>query len=104
MSEDVKVVYNACYGGFSLSPKAGDLYEELSGKKLQRYGDYVWGDGVSRSDPFLVQVVETLGKDASGQCAKLAITTVPKGCLYRIDEYDGLESVETPDTMDWTVA
>ncbi len=100
MTEFVKVVYNACYGGFSLSSKGGDLYEELSGKKLSRYEDYVSSDGISRTDPFLVQVVETLGKDAGGRCSKLTVTTVPKGCLYQIDEYDGYESVETHDTSD----
>ena len=54
---------------------------------------------VSRHDPVLVQVVEELGDKANGMCAKLAIAQVSGP--YRIDEYDGFESVETPGSYDW---
>lgn len=104
MTEYVKVVYNDCYGGYSLSNKAVDLYEKLSGKKLERSNGYVNYYSISRADPYLVQVVETLGKEASDSYAKLAIEEIPKGSLYRITEYDGQESVETRDTCEWNVA
>jgi hypothetical protein len=52
----------------------------------------------------LVQVVEELGDKANGRCAKLRIAEVPAGTLYRIDEYDGFESVETKDSYEWNVA
>lgn len=58
----------------------------------------------SRSDPILVQVVEELGKDANGNCADLQIVELPAGTLYRIDEYDGNESVMTQDDYEWSVA
>ncbi len=54
---------------------------------------------VDRHDPVLVQVVEELGDKANGMCAKLAIEEVDGP--YRIDEYDGFESVETADTYEW---
>jgi hypothetical protein len=54
---------------------------------------------VCRHDPVLVQVVEELGDKANGTCAKLKIDEVDGP--YRIDEYDGFESVETPDSYDW---
>lgn len=57
-----------------------------------------------RHDPALVRVVEELGDDASGEFAKLAVRDLPDGASYRIDEYDGLESVMMPDDYDWTVA
>lgn len=47
-----------------------------------------------RSHPALVTVVETLGEKANDHCAKLAIETIENDHLYRISEYDGLESVE----------
>lgn len=97
-SNDVKIVYNECFGGFSLSKKALEMYKELSGKSLDIYGD------ISRHDPILVHVVETLGEDAGDRYSRLAITSVPEGTLYRIDEYDGRESVETVDTYTWTLA
>lgn len=109
-----KVVYNACFGGFRLSRKAILLGREIS-------GDPKWGgatikgdvseDGwvverdygsvydIPRHDPIIVQVVEQLGEEANGICADLRIAEVEGA--YRIDEYDGNESVETPDAIDW---
>jgi len=57
-----------------------------------------------RTDPVLVEVVEELGEKANGFAANLEVVDVPKGTLYRIDEYDGLESIETADEIDWKVA
>ena len=56
-------------------------------------------NNVSRHDPALVQVVEELGDKANGMCAKLTIDEVYGS--YRIDEYDGFESVETTDSYNW---
>jgi len=56
-------------------------------------------NNVSRHDPVLVQVVEELGEKASGMCAKLAIDEV--NGPYRIDEYDGNESVMTSGDYNW---
>jgi len=57
-----------------------------------------------REDPTLIQVIEELGEKANGTCAKLAIEDVPAGTLWRIDEYDGRETVATQDSYDWKVA
>src|SRR6185437_3343396 len=57
---------------------------------------------ISRTDPILIQVVEELGEHASGDFAKLAITEVETGVRYRIDEYDGFESVMTVEDYDWS--
>jgi len=54
---------------------------------------------VDRHDPVLVQVVEELGEKAGGNYAKLTIDEVDGP--YRIDEYDGNESVVTPGGYDW---
>ena len=59
---------------------------------------------IERDDPVLVQVVEELGDGASGRYADLSIAELPAGTLYRIDEYDGMESVMTQDSYDWKVA
>jgi len=58
----------------------------------------------NRDDPVLIEVVETLGEKANGDHAKLYIEELPSGTLYRIKEYDGIESIETKDDMDWFVA
>jgi hypothetical protein len=149
----MKLVINACYGGFSLSPKAIKRLAELNGRECYFFeskylgagkakyvkieepvkstlfftafsvpnpdeyikSDKDWREMTSeerqdsnnryqeinldsrpddRADPKLIQVVEELGEEASGACAKLKIVEIPDGIDYEIDEYDGLESVE----------
>ena len=99
--EMTKIVYNACYGGFSLSEKAIKRYWEIKGEPCPE--DW-WYRGIDRADPILVQVVEELGESASGDFAKLKIRALVKGTPYRIDEYDGLEQVMTQNDYDWRVA
>jgi hypothetical protein len=136
-----KIVYNACYGGFSLSHEAMIRYAEIKGITLyteKKYGYshyylcppeeydrisaeeqakpvspdryersnalYLSDRDFERNDPVLVQVVEELGDKANGRCAKLRIAEVPAGTLYRIDEYDGFESIGTKDSYEWNVA
>lgn len=147
-----KIVYNACYGGFGLSPEATlrlyemgspsvkaipvDLYfpvEDRHRDSILGYNSAIkgWreylavqhdnsnlfltvfspdekfvlcGRDATRHDPMLVSVVEEMGAAASGCCAKLAIADVPSGSKYWIDEYDGMESVATPDSYNWQIA
>jgi hypothetical protein len=127
-----KIVINKCYGGFGLSEAAMRLYAEKKGlpfyvwqdpkyKSFKMYftadssgmakidNDFydkynLYGPDIERTDPVLVEVVEELGDKANGMCAKLRIVELPKGTLYRIDEYDGLESIETNDDVEWRVA
>jgi hypothetical protein len=110
-----KVVFNNCYGGFSVSDEAMDRMVELgwnlklnpkydpNSKSMfsSKYECHGYVD-CPRHHPILVQVVEELGDKASGSCADLQIAEVEG--LYRIDEYDGAESVETPDQIDWQYA
>lgn len=97
-----KVVYNACYGGFSLSLNACKKLAELKGVDVDSIDPY--GYGIDRHDAQLVKVVEELGKAANGSCAKLAIRELETGTRYYIDEYDGLESVITINEYDWKIA
>ena len=92
-----KIVINICYGGFGLSKAAWERYVELGGQAE-------WDGDMDRTDPILVRVVEELGEDANGMCADLVIDDLPAGTKYRIDEYDGLESIETEDDIKWSVA
>jgi len=48
----------------------------------------------NRHEPLLVECVETLKEQANGQYSDLAIVEV-EGFKYRIDEYDGMEMVES---------
>lgn len=90
----VKVVYNACFGGYGISKKAIELYKELSGNDLTN------GRNILRHDKYLVQVVEMLGKEAGGDYSELKIAEVSTG-RYFIDDYDGFESVVTENNIKW---
>jgi len=129
-----KIVYNACYGGFSLSEAALRLYAQKKGLPF-----YVWNDpayntyltnqyftadpsgmteidnefyekyslckyDLERTDPVLVEVVEELGDKANGSCAKLRMIALPAGTKYRIEEYDGFETVMTFEDYKWETA
>ena len=143
-----KVVFNSCYGGFSLSKEACQRYWDIKGQQVwieqdpgyisldmftvwlvppaerikhkstkeffamsmdervaynNAHSEQTWYYmHVSRHDPALIQVVEELGEKASGNCANLQIEEVEG--LYRIDEYDGNETVVAPDGYDWQYA
>lgn len=92
-----KIVYNACYGGFGLSEKAFARYKELGG--LTNYDM-----DIVRTDPILVQVVEELGEEANHWASKLRMIALPEGTKYRIEEYDGFETVMTFEDYKWKIA
>lgn len=100
-----KVVINRCYGGFSLSKEASEYLNEKYNMGINpKYGYLPYFDDdnyVPRHDKRLIDVVEVLGEErASGDCSELVIVEINTPC-YRIDEYDGMESVETPEGIEW---
>ena len=87
-----------------ISSKEGDAFYSMSMDERVAYnrahsGQTWYYDNVDRHDPALVQVVEELGKKANGDFANLQIDEVYGP--YRIDEYDGNESVMTSGDYDW---
>ena len=102
-----KVVINRCHGGFSLSTEAvryaksmapeGSLWHSVS----ERFG-FIDDEEIARHDPILLKVVEDLGESASGECSELCVVTINSN-MYRVTEYDGLEGIESPDSVDWVV-
>ena len=110
----MKVVINACHGGFGLSDDAVERYAQLKGINLgprQKSsfgigGSHWYLDGIEddehyfssysiegRSDPALVKVVEEMGEAANGWAAKLKIVDIPDDVNWTIEEYDGSEWV-----------
>lgn len=111
----VKTVLNVCYGGFGLSPQAYERLIELgmsvtthgedglidkeawivsypdfpSKWDRYRFNDNILNDYLIRTDPRLIQVVEELGDEANGQCAKLKITDHS----FTIRDHDGKEDI-----------
>ena len=100
----IKVVYNGCFGGFSLSRAAMQFLANKGNKEAQEvmaeedfYG-YLYD--TPRHDPLLVQAVEVLGDDANGTSSALRVAEI-EGNRYIIEEYDGAESVKTPEDIAW---
>lgn len=115
----MKIVLNGCYGGFGLSNDA--VREILKRKNVSFYekvsqyngiefyetdtDNYIYLEGdIDRTDPDLVAVVEKLGEKANGRASRLYIKYIPPGTAYLIDEYDGRESIECRDEIDWNIA
>lgn len=95
----IEVVFNTCYGGFSLSEEAILRMIELGSEKAKtcykqqkkhRHGSY-YIENLRRYDPILVQTVKELENKASGDCASLAIGKV--SLFIDIKDYDGKETV-----------
>ena len=81
----MKIVINACYGGFGLSLEAMSYLSER-GYKESEYD-------IERNDPRLIECVETLGKKTNGNYASLKVIEIPDGTEWELQEYDGRESV-----------
>ena len=95
----MKVVINACFGGFGLSREAIDL---ICAEKEIDPGEWnsTWhfysnfaNRNIERNDPVLVDVVERLGKKSWGYCAELKVVEIPDGVDWEISEYDGSEHI-----------
>lgn len=90
----MRVIYNACYGGFGLSDKALTLYNDY--RKDAGLPVVKWCVEIKpRHDPLLLAVIDQLGHDANGDFSELKIKEIPPeytNC-YEIREYDGWERV-----------
>jgi hypothetical protein len=81
----MKIVINACYGGFGLSKEALALFNERSGTV------FTYDIEIKRNDPILIEIVEQLGEAANGRFAELKVVEIPDDVVWGIEEYDGNE-------------
>lgn len=107
------VVYNACYGRFHLSDAAIEMFLVLKGFPYEKT-THSWGstyrlctgasfetDEIDRSDPVLIRVVNTLKDRANTPVSRLRVAEYPPGTLYRIEDYDGKETVIVAAEQTW---
>jgi hypothetical protein len=86
----MKVVINTCHGGFSLSKVARDYIRDRHNKAIDQYPSH---ENSVRSDPALVDAVESLREEANGTFAELKVVEIPDDVKWHIAEYDGMEWV-----------
>ena len=84
-------MYNACYGGFSLSDEAMHEYR----RRCPDCNKKITERSVPRHDQVMAQIVREMGQAASGLYAKVKLESIPAEYenYYGIYEYDGTESV-----------
>jgi hypothetical protein len=83
----MKMVINTCYGGFSLSDEAYELYCDLTGQKS---GEVMLWD-IRRDDPMLIKTIEILGEKANDSFSKLKVVDIPDEVEWVLQEVDGAE-------------
>jgi hypothetical protein len=92
----IRVLYNKCYGGFSLSIEALLEYNKLSDKPLKSCYDL--SEGIDcRTDPIALKVFDLLGSQKfSGKHANIQVEKIDAKYTNHIyiSEYDGLECVQ----------
>src|SRR5690606_35782328 len=123
---NMKVVINACYGGFGLSPKAIQKYAEYAGFKVYAYTDADVGPDIMRVDDTENQevwILYWLKEDIGARVTSKQLNDadwfddieVDRGdpILIRVveelgEEADGkcaaLKVVEIPDDVEYTIA
>ena len=80
----MKIVINGRFGGFGLST-AGEA------EMLRRGGADV--NGIDRTDPILVEMVEEDSSLYSGSSSRLHVVEIPDDVEWFIHDYDGQEHV-----------
>ena len=83
----MKIVINACYGGFGLSKEALALFNERSGTVV------TYDIEIKRDNPILVEIVEQLGESANTRFSQLKVVEIPDDVEWGIEEYDGDEYI-----------
>lgn len=86
-----KVIINNCFGGFHLSEEFENYMKQYPG--YEGFDTY----SCNREDQFVIEQVEKFGLDKASNpyVSELCIVEIPTICSYRINEYDGRESIET---------
>jgi len=90
-----EVIFDRTKEEYTMSSVSKSEYIHMMG----RYWDTWTGD--NRTHPLVVGVVKALGEKASARLSHLTIVKVPADAKWKIDDYDGMESVEE-EHRSWT--
>ena len=97
----MNVLFNNCYGGFTYSDEALELYaaaEKLEYEKIEYSSLVIDGEHFdpSRTDETMIAILLSIGSERfSGDCSSIQVIEIEDGLEYDISEYDGMESIMT---------
>jgi hypothetical protein len=109
----MKLVINRCFGGFSLSKKAVEYMAEKGSEQAKAellesmednsYNSYYgcsqkYNFEYDRTDPYLIEAVETLGCEANGCFSKLKVVEIPD-IEWEITDFNGVEVITEKNKM-----
>lgn len=94
-----KIAINIDFGGFALSNEALGYLKGKGITDVDTLANYKFGR-VPRHDKLLIETIEALGEKASGSYSDITIQEIEEN-QYRITEYDGLETIETPSDINY---
>ena len=89
----IPIMYNTCYGGFSLSEATITEYNRRKSPDTPKLN--AMGLHIDRTDPLMIQIIWEMGKQANGMCSDIHLDHIPPQYKnnYYIQEYDGTETV-----------
>lgn len=93
--ERLKNPYDETFLTYVFTKDKGESYTDDDRTDNFRKDCFYYYD-IARDDATLVEVVEKLGTEASGSCARLKVVEIDDGERWQIDEYDGIESLVSP--------
>ena len=95
--ETMEVLYNACYGGYTVSDRAIQTHQQRINFTINDENDeFFYAECFERHDPVFLEIFHELGNDFSGKNSRIKVKKIPKKYEnhYDIHEYDGLERVD----------
>ena len=92
---NIQILYNICYGGFSPSNKAVELYNLKKMEIDPSFQGILSCMLIDRHDPILVQIHHELGRNFDVSYSNTNVFLLDKKYknYYVINEYDGMEMV-----------
>jgi hypothetical protein len=87
------MLINTCYGGFTFSKMACDMYAEKTHLTIDMHCVDLMTE--IRYDPIMIDIVKTIGNEANGKYTSITIINVYEDLkdYITVDEYDGMESI-----------
>lgn len=97
----MKLIINHSYVGFRPSI---EFLEAYNIPYYMSIGMPVAREEISRMDKRLIEFIEKYGSERASYVGEIVVEDIPNGTHYIIHDYDGYETIEYRDKVDWKIA